>query len=73
MTADQLASRRQELLVRQLMAQLTDRQSLTYTTEYVEDLQAWRKAARIAGRRMGISIRTGLSRDGMKVWASEGP
>jgi SAM-dependent methyltransferase len=31
------------------------------------------RAARIAGRRLGVQVRTGVARDGSKVWASEGP
>jgi hypothetical protein len=42
-------------------------------TANVDDVERWRRAARQAGRRLGIIIRTGVSRDGEKVWASEGP
>jgi hypothetical protein len=73
MTIDELADRRLRLLVEELMVQLTDHRSVKHGTDYVEDVELWRKAARIAGRRMGIPVRTGVSADGTEVWASEGP
>ena len=39
----------------------------------VENVERWRRAARQAGRRLGVTIRTGVSNDRSKVWASEGP
>ena len=65
--------RRLELLVDELTVQLKVSQGATHGIDYVEDIELWRKAARIAGRRLGIAVRTGVSRDGTKVWASEGP
>ena len=58
------------LLCRLLMICMTG--SVTYGADYIEDLELWRQAARIAGRRFGSQVRTGVSRDGTKVWASEG-
>jgi hypothetical protein len=72
-TTDELERWRLERLVTKLAAELEARRSLTYSTEYVEDVDLWRRAARVAGRRLGVPIRTGVSRDGTKVWASEGP
>jgi hypothetical protein len=70
---DDLAQRRLEIRVREIAQLLALHQSVTLSTDYVEDVDEWRKAARIAGRRLKIQIRTGVSRDGDKVWASEGP
>jgi hypothetical protein len=44
-------------------------------TRLTNDLNVgeWRRAARLAGRRLGIQVRTGVSRTGDKVWAVEGP
>jgi hypothetical protein len=39
----------------------------------VGDVNRWRRAARLAGRRRGIVMRTGVSEDRTKVWGSEGP
>lgn len=71
--ANELERRRLMRLVEQLTEQLQERRSLTHGTDYIEDVELWRKAARAAGRRLGIRVRTGVSRDGTKVWASEGP
>jgi hypothetical protein len=62
-----------ERLVKELMRDLRVHRSVTYSTASIEDVEFWRKAARIAGRRFGICVRTGVARDGSKVWASEGP
>ncbi len=42
-------------------------------TDNVDDVDRWRRAARRAGRVLGMPIRTGVSLDRRKVWASEGP
>jgi hypothetical protein len=73
MTTDEIARHRLELRVREIAEQLSLYQSVTFSTGYVEDVEEWRKAARIAGRRLKIQVRTGVSPDGEKVWASEGP
>jgi hypothetical protein len=73
MKADELAQRRQELQVRELVQELKLGRTIVLSTDSVEDVGAWRKAARTAGRRLGIPVRTGVSKDGTKVWASEGP
>jgi hypothetical protein len=70
---DELERRRLERLVPQLMDELQTYRSVTHGTDHVGDVDLWRKAARAAGRRLGMQVRTGVSRDGMKVWASEGP
>jgi hypothetical protein len=68
-----LQRRRLERLVEQLKQELLVRRGLVLSADSVEDLDEWRRAARMAGRQLGIPIRTGVSRDGTKVWASEGP
>jgi hypothetical protein len=70
---DELERRRLERLVQQLTEQLRVHRSLTLGVDRVDNVDLWRKAARMAGRRLGIPVRTGVSRDGAKVWASEGP
>ena len=47
--------------------------SVCRLTANVANIAEWRRAARVAGRRMGIQIRTGISRQRDKVWAVEGP
>ncbi len=43
------------------------------STLEVDDVATWRRAARRAGRLLGVSIRTGIAPDGSRVWAVEGP
>jgi hypothetical protein len=44
------------------------------STDELDDVATWRRAARRAGRLLGVSIRTGLAGDGTRVWAvEEGP
>ena len=73
MTTDELADRRHQAHVRELLQELKLGRTIVMDTAQVKDVEAWRSAARTAGRRLGIPVRTGISRDGMKVWASEGP
>lgn len=70
---DQLDHRRRERLARELTRRLRKHRSITMSADSIDDIDLWRGAARVAGRRLGIPIRTGVSRDGQKVWASEGP
>lgn len=70
---DELERRRLDRLVKQLTVELRIHRSVTYGSDYVEDVELWRRAARLAGRRLGITVRTGVSPDRKKVWASEGP
>ena len=61
-------------LAREIASQLrSNSNSVVRGTANVGDVDEWRRAARKAGRQLGIQIRTGVSRDGDKVWASEGP
>ena len=70
---DVLERRRLVRLTEQLAQELRVQLGIMYSTDSVEDVELWRRAARRAGRQLGICIRTGVSRDGTRVWASEGP
>jgi hypothetical protein len=70
---DELERRRLDRLADQIGTELQVRRSIVCSSEHVDDIDRWRRAARTAGRRLGIPVRTGVSRDGTKVWASEGP
>lgn len=39
----------------------------------IDDVERWRRGARLAGRILGMPVRTGVSDDREKVWVSEGP
>lgn len=43
--------------------------STIHAVDEVEDVELWRKAARRAGRLLGVPVRTGMSPDGLRVWA----
>jgi hypothetical protein len=59
-----------EQLAREIADQITTGQgSVVRWTSSVDDIEAWRKAARRAGRILGVSIRTGVSDDRTRVWA----
>ena len=65
---------RVERLANEIAGQLrSNANSVTRLTINVPDVDQWRRAARKAGSQLGIPIRTGVSRDGHKVWAVEGP
>jgi len=66
-------NRQFEELVLKLVLELKFKRSVNYAVSSIEDVELWRRAARTAGRRLGIQVRTGISRDGQVVWASEGP
>jgi hypothetical protein len=46
---------------------------VVHLTSHISNIDEWRRAARKAGRRLGIQIRTGVSRRGDKVWVIEEP
>lgn len=71
--SDELERKRLEHLAKHLEQQLRIHRSLTYGADHIEDIDLWRRAARLAGRRMGIPVRTGVSRDGTKVLAVRRP
>jgi hypothetical protein len=73
MTVDELERQRTERLVLVLMEHLRNNQGVNVAVELIEDVDRWRRAARLAGHRLGISVRTGISRDGTTIWVSEGP
>lgn len=41
---------------------------VTRMTSAVDDVDLWRRAARRAGRLLGVPVRTGVPHDGSKVW-----
>lgn len=47
--------------------------STCHIAEAIGDIEFWRRAARRAGRIMGVPVRTGVAPDASKVWACEGP
>jgi hypothetical protein len=47
--------------------------STCHFTDAIGDVELWRRAARRAGRILGVAIRTGVAPDDSKVWACEGP
>ncbi|MGH9126453.1 MAG: hypothetical protein ACRDZ8_17255 [Acidimicrobiales bacterium] len=71
MMIDELAERRLEILVRELMVLLQEHEAFVLEVDYVEDVETWRKAVRSAGRRLGVPVRTGVSKDGTRVWAAD--
>ena len=52
---------------------LATRGNIMLNAARVEDVELWRRGARRAGRLLGIPVRTGVSWDGTRVWACEGP
>jgi hypothetical protein len=44
---------------------------LVVRVDELEDVERWRRAARRAGRLLGVHVRTGLSYDGSVVWMAD--
>lgn len=61
-----IEDRKVEALATQLLPVLRDRGSVMVDAENVTDVDLWRRAARLAGRRLGCRVRTGV---GARVWA----
>ncbi len=56
-------------LAEEIAAQIVAGQgSVVRWTAELPDVDDWRRAARRAGRLLGVRIRTGVSDDGTKVW-----
>ena len=70
---DEIGARRIGRLTDRLVDELRFNRTLVCGTDSVGDVDEWRRAARRAGRRLGIVIRTGVSYDGTRVWVTEGP
>ncbi len=64
-----IEGRKVEALAAQLLPVLRDRGSLMVDAEDVADVDLWRRAARLAGRRLGCRVRTGVVGAGARVWA----
>jgi hypothetical protein len=59
----------QQRLAEEIAAQIVAGQgSVVRWTAELADVDDWRRAARRAGRLLGVRIRTGVSDDGTKVW-----
>ena len=59
----------QQRMAREIAAQIVAGQgSVVRWTAELPDVDDWRRAARRAGRLLGVRIRTGVSDDGTKVW-----
>jgi hypothetical protein len=67
---DRLERQRVERLARELASVLRSTGYLVMDTGKVEDVVAWRRAARRAARLIGWSVHTGVSRDARRVWAT---
>jgi hypothetical protein len=73
MRVDELAERKYETLVLKHVEWLRIERSYVLPLSKIEDIPDWRRAAREAGRRLGVRVRTGISRDGTLVWVTEEP
>jgi len=59
----------QQRLAQEIADQIVAGQgSVVRWTAELPDVDDWRRAARRAGRLLGVRIRTGVSDDGTKVW-----
>jgi hypothetical protein len=59
----------QQRLAQEIAAQIVAGQgSVVRWTAELPDVNDWRRAARRAGRVLGVRVRTGVSDDGTKVW-----
>lgn len=65
-----LEDRRMRALSDELLPVLRDRGSVMVDAVDVDDVDRWRRAARVAGRRLGCRVRTGVASDGSRVWAA---
>src|SRR5436853_544827 len=70
MAVHDLERARVEALARELARTFrkSSRGWLLADTAELEDVERWRRAARRAGRLLGIHIRTGITHDGLRVW-----
>jgi hypothetical protein len=59
---------RVERLAADLAPELRERGVIVVDVAALEDVERWRRAARRAGRLLGWRVRTGISRDGRRVW-----
>jgi len=58
------------LLAERIATQLEAGQgSLVLPASAVGEIERWRRAARRAGRLLGVPVRTGVAGDGSRVWA----
>jgi len=65
-----LERERVERLADKLAPVLRERGAVVVDVAELESMERWRRAARRAGRLLGWRMRTGISRDGRRVWAA---
>lgn len=66
----ELERARVERLADEIAGQLVaGRGSVVRSSDAVDDVDRWRRAARRAGRILGVPVRTGVSFDRSRVWA----
>lgn len=59
-----------ERLAKEIADQIVaGRGSVVRWTASIDDVERWRRAARRAGRVLGVPVRTGVADDGTRVWA----
>jgi len=63
MTVDQLADKRQERLVEELVRILKANGGIKISVDLVDDVDQFRRAARTAARQIGMTIHTGVSHE----------
>ena len=65
-----IEDRKVTALAGRLVPVLQERGAVIVEAVDVESVDQWRKAARLAGRRLGWRMRTGVAKDGSRVWAA---
>jgi hypothetical protein len=65
-----LEGRKVRALAAELLPVLPDHGSIVVNASKVDDVDRWRRAARLAGRELGCRIPTGVAFDGSKAWAA---
>jgi hypothetical protein len=70
MAVHDLERARVEALARELASAFQRQPNgwLAAETAHLEDVERWRRAARRAGRLLGLHVRTGITIDGDRVW-----
>jgi predicted HAD superfamily Cof-like phosphohydrolase len=63
MTVNQLADKRQERLVEELVRVLKANSGMKISVDFIDDVEQFRKAARTAARQIGMTIHTGVSHE----------
>jgi hypothetical protein len=69
MAVIKLEERVLDSIARRLVPVLGERGIVTADVAQVDSVERWRRAARRAGRQLGLPVRTAVSTDGTMVWA----